>query len=176
MQCWRPGFSCWVGKILWRRKWQPTPIFLPGKFHGQRRLASYSTWGSKESDMTKWLTHTHIHTQCSISHKKERKMLFAVTWMDLEIIVLSEVNQRKTNTIWYHFIWNIKSNTNEPIYKRGTDFRQKTKSWLPKWRWMEGWEGQMSSKEFDSYKLLYIKYISNTDLLYSAGNYTNILQ
>ena len=41
---------------------------------------------------------------------------------------------------------------------------------------MEGWEGQMSSKEFDSYKLLYIKYISNTDLLYSAGNYTNILQ
>ena len=36
----------------WSRKWQPTPTFLPGKFHGQRRLAGYSPWGCKESDMT----------------------------------------------------------------------------------------------------------------------------
>ena len=36
----------------WRRKWQPTPVFLPGKSHGWRRLVSYSPWGSKESDMT----------------------------------------------------------------------------------------------------------------------------
>ena len=34
----RPGFDPWVGKILWRRKWQPTPVFLPGEFHGQRSL------------------------------------------------------------------------------------------------------------------------------------------
>ena len=34
------GFSPWVGKILWRRRWQPTPVFLPGKSHGQRSLAS----------------------------------------------------------------------------------------------------------------------------------------
>ena len=38
------------------RKWQPTPIFLPGECHGQRRLASYSPWGHKESDMTGQLT------------------------------------------------------------------------------------------------------------------------
>ena len=37
---------------LWRRKWQPTPVFLPGKPHGQRSLAGYSPWGRKESDMT----------------------------------------------------------------------------------------------------------------------------
>ena len=42
----------WVGKIPWRRKWQPTPVFLPGEFHGQRTLAGYSPWGRKESDMT----------------------------------------------------------------------------------------------------------------------------
>ena len=36
----------------WRRKWQPTPIFLPGKFHGQRTLAGYSPWGRKDSDKT----------------------------------------------------------------------------------------------------------------------------
>ena len=45
------GFSPWVGKILWRREWQPTPVFLPGKSHRQRSLAGYSPWGCKESDM-----------------------------------------------------------------------------------------------------------------------------
>ena len=47
--------SSWVGKILWGRKWQPTPVFLPGGFHEQRSLASYSPWSRKESDMTEWL-------------------------------------------------------------------------------------------------------------------------
>ena len=47
--------SPWVGKIPWRRKWQPTPIFLPGKSHGQRSLVGYSPRGSKESDTTERL-------------------------------------------------------------------------------------------------------------------------
>ena len=51
-RCRRPRFDPWVGKILWSRKWKPTPVFLPGKFHGQRSLAGYSPWGSKESDTT----------------------------------------------------------------------------------------------------------------------------
>ena len=46
----------WVRKIPWRRAWQPTPLFLPGEFHGQRSLASYSSWGWKQLDMTKELT------------------------------------------------------------------------------------------------------------------------
>ena len=51
----------------WRQEWQPTPVFLPGEFHGQRRLAVYSPW--VESDMTEEVvharahTHTHTHTQ-----------------------------------------------------------------------------------------------------------------
>ena len=48
----RPRFNPWVGKIPWRRKSQPTPVFLPGEFHGQRSLAGCSPWGHKESDMT----------------------------------------------------------------------------------------------------------------------------
>ena len=48
----RCRFNPWVGKIPWRRKWQPTPVFLPGKCHGQRSLAGYSPRGHKESDMT----------------------------------------------------------------------------------------------------------------------------
>ena len=45
-------FNPWVWMIPWRRAWQPTPVFLPGKFHGQRSLVGYSRWGGKESDMT----------------------------------------------------------------------------------------------------------------------------
>ena len=41
VQCGRPGFNPWVGKIPWRRKWQPTPVFLPGKSQGLRSLAGY---------------------------------------------------------------------------------------------------------------------------------------
>ena len=41
-QCWRCRFNPWVRKIPWRRAWQPTPVFLPGKSHGQRSLAGYS--------------------------------------------------------------------------------------------------------------------------------------
>ena len=51
-RCKRPGFDPWVRKIPWRRKWQPAPVFLPGKSHGQRSLAGYSPWGHKESDTT----------------------------------------------------------------------------------------------------------------------------
>ena len=47
-----PGFNPWVGKIPWRRKWQPTPVLLPGKSHGWRSLVAYSPWGHKESDTT----------------------------------------------------------------------------------------------------------------------------
>ena len=41
-----------MGKIIWRREWQPTRGFLPGESHGRRGLAGYSPWGPKESDMT----------------------------------------------------------------------------------------------------------------------------
>ena len=44
----RHKFDLWVGKIPWRRAWQPAPVFLPGEFHGQRSLVVYSPWGLKE--------------------------------------------------------------------------------------------------------------------------------
>jgi len=52
----RPGFDPWVGKIFWRRKWQPVPAFS-GKCHGQRSLACCSLWGHRESDTTERLNH-----------------------------------------------------------------------------------------------------------------------
>ena len=63
----RLGFDPGAGKTPWGRKWQPTLVFLPRKFHRQRSLAGYSPWGHKESDTTEQLsayacTHTHTHT------------------------------------------------------------------------------------------------------------------
>ena len=52
LQCGRPRFNPWVGKIPWRRKWQPTPVLLPGESHGWKSLVGYNPWGRKESDMT----------------------------------------------------------------------------------------------------------------------------
>ena len=75
----RHRFHLWVGRTPWRRKWQPTPVFLPGESHGQRSLAGYSQWGHKELDTMEQLnvyiymcvcvcvcvcmcTHTHTDT------------------------------------------------------------------------------------------------------------------
>ena len=57
----RPRFDPWVGKIPWRRKWQPTPVFLPGESHGQRSLEGYSPWGHQESDTTEQRTLSLSH-------------------------------------------------------------------------------------------------------------------
>ena len=72
-RCKRRGFDPWVGKILWRRKWQPTPVFLPGESHGQRSLVGYSPQGCKELDTTEH-THTEIALlflliEANISHR-----------------------------------------------------------------------------------------------------------
>ena len=50
LQCKRPGFNPWVGKVPWSTEWLPTLRFWPGEFHGLS-----SPWGCKESDMTEWL-------------------------------------------------------------------------------------------------------------------------
>ena len=52
LQCRRPRFNPWVGKMPWRKKWQPTPVLLLGKSHGQRSLVGYSPRGHKELDTT----------------------------------------------------------------------------------------------------------------------------
>ena len=60
----RCRFDPRVRKIPWRKKWQPSPVFFPGKFHGQRSLVGYGPWGRKESDMTE-------HTQARVQRRSE---------------------------------------------------------------------------------------------------------
>ena len=65
------GFHPWVRKIRWRRKWQSTPVFLPGKSHGQS-LAGYSPWGQKELDTTEWLsTYFALDPSTVMNHSHE---------------------------------------------------------------------------------------------------------
>ena len=61
LQCKRHRLDLCVGQMLWRRAWQPAPVFLPGESHGQRSLAGYSPWGRKESDTTEGTEHACWH-------------------------------------------------------------------------------------------------------------------
>ena len=61
------GFDPWGGKIPWRRKWQPTPVSLPGKSHGQRSLVGCSPWGFKESGTTERLTLTYLQDSMALN-------------------------------------------------------------------------------------------------------------
>ena len=72
----KPGFNSWVGKIPWRRTWQPTPVLLPGESHGQRSLEGYSPWGRKSgtrlSDQAH-STHTEQHVAFfSLNHSRRK--------------------------------------------------------------------------------------------------------
>ena len=80
----------WVGKIPWRREWHPTPVFLPGEFHGQRSLAGYSPWGCRESDTAERLTlcvSQYIFTAEHYYRWHQCRMVFKcllITWNNTE--------------------------------------------------------------------------------------------
>ena len=67
----RHQFDPWVRKIPWKRKWEPTLVFLPGKSHGQSKLAGYSPWGCKESDLTEHACMHQIYNQVVIHAMKK---------------------------------------------------------------------------------------------------------
>ena len=94
LQCRRPGFIPWVGKIPWRRKWQSTPVFLPGESHGQRSLAGYSPWGhsrTRLSDFTftyaeRYFMSKHFHPTV---HSTLITLLFIIEYIYRYVCMLS---------------------------------------------------------------------------------------
>ena len=82
-QCRRRRFNPWVRKIPWSRKWQPTPVFLPGKSHGRRSPAGYSPWGHKMSDMT----------------ENTQETSFKYIWLLKLLLLPSEINPSTAG--WY---------------------------------------------------------------------------
>ena len=103
-------FSPWFGKIPWRRKWQPTPVFLPG----QRSLAGYSArWGHKESDMTE-------HT--CMSYMKYNFKLITLQAKTQKVNLLSwEFQLYRENSLSWNFlrIYLCKSTVSEQWYRGG---------------------------------------------------------
>ena len=64
MQETQTWIQCLGGEVPWRRKWQPTPVFLLEKSHGQRSLGGYSQWGCREWDTTDCHEETRTHCIC----------------------------------------------------------------------------------------------------------------
>ena len=84
----RCGFEPWVGKISWRRKWQPTPVFLFGEFHGQRSLLGYSARGHRVGH--DWATflfffHICIHT-----------CIYTYLYTNIHVLILC-----RRNSLWF---------------------------------------------------------------------------
>ena len=98
-QCRRHRFNPWIRKIPWRRKWQPTPVLLPGKSHGQKHLIGYSPRGRKESDMTQ-------HTLTCIASLALCLCFFfspTTTWQLLPRLIPSPPPLFLANTVLTHF-------------------------------------------------------------------------
>ena len=89
---------CYLMAVIhtfWRRKWQPTPVFLPEKFHGWRSLESYSPWGHKESDKTEW------------SHRKTEKITFSYYSSKLHesLLIGDKRCEELLHILWFKYHW-----------------------------------------------------------------------
>ena len=110
-QCRECGFDPWVGKMPWWRKWQPTPGFLLGEFHGQRSLVGYSPQGHKEWDMTEWLSTAHtravkIHSQNACIQKCRSPCFFMKNPYSVEALFNKHFPQWTKWPIYLHCpIW-----------------------------------------------------------------------
>ena len=100
-RCKRCRFNPWVRKIPWRRNWQSIPVFLPGKFHGQRSLARYSSWSHKKSDTTEHCTTPGKYLEKSkkykpLRKKKKKKSRFLISCFGyLEDRLVKRYNEKK---------------------------------------------------------------------------------
>ena len=102
LQCGTPGFDPWLGKIPWRRKWQPTPIFLPGESGGRRSLVGYSPRGCKESDTTE-----QLHFQSDIEVLSGRSVVKnpSANAADVNVILVLERAPGKGNGSPLQYSW-----------------------------------------------------------------------
>ena len=97
-RCKRLRFSPWVGKILSSRKWQPAPVCLPGKFHGQRSLAGYSPRGCKESDMTEY---TGCRSSRSIFKKDQERVFTPYHPASRPTLIIDGIPLQSPEFLWW---------------------------------------------------------------------------
>ena len=92
----RPGFDPWVGKIPWRRKWQPTPVFLPGEFCGQRSLVGCSPQRHTESDQLKQLSTRYLYPVERLKFFKKPRISNTGKIQSIFHLLLQEYNPLET--------------------------------------------------------------------------------
>ena len=112
VQCMRPrrcGFEPWVGRIPWRRKWQPTSVFFMGKYHGQRSLAGYGPWIWKELDTTEMTECTHV------SPKIPSKFIF-----HLSLNPTKHYHNPSPSLLWRQTMWKGNGLFKKVVEVRGT--------------------------------------------------------
>ena len=105
----RHEFDPWVWKILWRRTWQPTTVFLPGKFHGQRSLAGYSPWGHKELDTTEYTCTHSAHTKSTSAQTWNNtctRLVIVALFLMVKILEMSQILSIVGIWISYGTQWN----------------------------------------------------------------------
>ena len=109
--CRRPKrlrFDPWVRKIPWRRVWQPTPVFLPGEFHGKRSLMAYGLWDHKESGMTDQLTlidKDQYYIRNSLRHPlKKVTYKYGLRYFRSSVLILMSGLSIYANTFVYYTI------------------------------------------------------------------------
>ena len=134
LQCGRSGFDPWVGKIPWRKKWQPTPVFLPGESHGQRNLVGYSPWGHKESDMTE-----QLHFTCTLYQNIKIQ-----TWKMFHIKTL-KVFWDKTNI-------DLKCKEADD-FLRDEPLNQEFLLWMWKLDYKKNWKKKIEHRRIDAFEL-----------------------
>ena len=135
-----------------RRKWQPTPVFLPGKSHEQGSLEGYSPWGRRELDTTEQLTlpifiymyvyihmyiHIYIYMKWNITHKNKWNYAICSNMDRPRDFHVSEVSQKKQISYDITYMWNLWIyDTNILIYK--IEIYIKKDLWLSKGKWLGG--------------------------------------
>ena len=140
----RHGFDPWVGKIPWRRAWQPTPVFLPGEVHGQRSLAGYSPWGHKELDSTEATACTHCVLDMHVWWYSFKFSILGVRWNRFDWLIDSRIHSwgpyylkpcfipssitGDTDVGTFHFCNLLNSNDLHLLWTSTTHFHDNTKN------------------------------------------------
>ena len=112
--CSRHGFSLWVRKLFWRRKWQTTPEFLLKKSHGRRSVVGYSPWGRKETWLSDWAC---MHTFTCVA-KKWKKSGRSSVWIHYDLGLWGLITKRQ-NPRASQGRGQTRKRTNEVLFLRG---------------------------------------------------------
>ena len=99
-RCQRCGFDPRIGKIPWRRKWQPTPVFLPGKSHKQRSLAGYSPWGRKGTEWAPGVGVISVFSPLQEGFDLQVASAFTDNYPPDHITSSLAINERPNFSIW----------------------------------------------------------------------------